>query len=321
MKYCFGIDVGGTTIKCGLFSEECRLLEKWEIATDKSDNGAHIISDIAYAIKDKLTERAIEAKSIIGVGVGVPGPVINKSIVNVCVNLGWGVVDVRGLLMDELLKLFNGRRIPVVVENDANIAALGEYACGGGKGYKSLVMVTLGTGVGGGVVMDGKVFAGVNGAAGEIGHMPVVYDETEYCNCGKRGCLEQVASATGIVRVARKRVSAADTLNKWSGGKALTSKMIFDAMAKGDRQAEAVINEVCEYLAIALAHITCVINPEAIVIGGGVSKAGDVLINKVSQYYKEKAFQGCKDTAIVLAKLGNDAGIYGAAQNALNNCN
>ncbi len=319
MKYCFGIDVGGTTIKCGLFSEECKLLEKWEIITDKSDDGAHIIEDIALTIKDKLAERAIEATSLIGVGIGVPGPVVDKSIVSSCVNLGWGVCDVRCLLMTELEKIC-GREIPVVVENDANVAALGEYVNGGGKGYKSLVMVTLGTGVGGGVVMDGMVLAGANGAAGEIGHMPVVYDETEYCNCGKKGCLEQVASATGIVRVAKKRVST-DIINKWSGGKELTSKLLFDVMVKGDKQAEAVIDEVCRYLAIALSHITCVINPEAIVIGGGVSKAGDVLINKISKYYKEKAFSGCKDTVIVLAKLGNDAGIYGAAQNALINGN
>jgi len=164
--------------------------------------------------------------------------------------------------------------------------------------------------------MDGRIVSGAAGAAGEIGHMPIVYDETEYCNCGKKGCLEQVASATGIVRTARKRVSAA-VIDKWTADGELSAKLIFDVMAKGDKDAEAVINEVCEYLATALSHIACVINPEVAVIGGGVSKAGEVLINKLSEYYKEKAFHGCRDMKIVSAKLGNDAGIYGAARMSL----
>ena len=319
MKYCFGIDVGGTTVKCGFFDEKCNLLDKWEIVTDKSNGGANIIKDIAFTINNKLIERCIDAGSVTGIGVGVPGPVINKSTVNSCVNLGWGVTDVKSLLMAELKGLC-GVNIPVVVENDANIAALGEYVNGGGRGYDSLVMVTLGTGVGGGVIMNGRIVSGATGSAGELGHMPVVYDETEYCNCGKKGCLEQVASATGIVRVARKRVGQEKIIN-WTGCEELTAKHVFDAMANGDSMAEAVIDEVCGYLSTALAHITCVINPEAIVIGGGVSKAGDVLIDKLVKYYKEKAFAGCRDTAIVLAVLGNDAGIYGAAGNALVECN
>lgn len=316
MKYCFGIDVGGTTIKLGLFSDKGELFEKWEITTDKSDNGSHIIKDIAGEIEKKLEDRQISVEKLVGIGLGVPGPVIKKRIVNSCVNLGWGVYDVKAALDMELKAFWGDKSVPIAVENDANVAALGEYASGAGKDYKSIVMVTLGTGVGGGVIIDGNIISGATGAAGEIGHMPVVYDEEECCNCGKKGCLEQVASATGIVRVARKRVNAG-IIDNWSHGEELTAKMVFDAMKKGDKAAEAVIDEVCEYLATALAHITCVINPEAIVIGGGVSGAGTVLTDKILKYYRGKAFQGCRDTAIVLAGLGNDAGIYGAAMNAL----
>ena len=316
MKYCFGIDVGGTTVKCGLFSEASELLDKWEIITDKTNAGANIIRDIALTIKNKLEEKDIEVGSIIGVGIGVPGPVSNKSVVNACVNLGWGVIDVRELLMAKL-KETCGAAIPVTVENDANVAALGEYAAGGGKGYESLVMVTLGTGVGGGVILDGKIVSGATGAAGEFGHMPVLYDEIdEYCTCGKRGCLEQVASARGIVYISKKRVDVR-LIESWANGEELTAKHVFDAMAKGDKEAEAVIEEVCGYLSTARAHITCVINPAVIVIGGGVSKAGDVLISRLLKYHREKAFNPCKDTAIVLAVLGNDAGIYGAAKMCL----
>lgn len=326
MKYCFGIDIGGTTVKCGLFTVEGKLVDKWETVTDKSEQGNRILKDVAGTIADKLKEKAIDVRAVTGIGVGVPGPVLLKSVVKGCVNLGWSEYNVKEELEKEL-ELICGTTITVSVENDANVAALGELLEGTGKGCKSLVMVTLGTGVGGGIVLDGKIVSGATGAAGEIGHMPVLYDEQELCNCGKRGCLEQIASATGIVRHA-KRVLAGTERNSVLRGSAyceeaigasckeaadITAKDVFDAFSAGDGLAEVIVNDVCSCLATALAHITCVMNPEIIVIGGGVSRAGQVLIDTVSKYYKEKAFNACKDTPIVLASLGNDAGIYGAA--------
>ncbi|MBQ9765083.1 MAG: ROK family glucokinase [Lachnospiraceae bacterium] len=319
MKVCVGVDVGGTSIKFGLFTNNqdsgLQLLDKWEIPTNTSDAGSHIIEEIASSIKAKIADNKLLPENLDGIGVGVPGPVVDRSIVRSCVNLGWGMLDVRKALREALGETGEFAHINIVVENDANVAALGEYTIvSTRKAYRSLVMMTLGTGVGGGIVIDGQIMSGMNGAAGEFGHMPVLYDETEYCNCGKKGCLEQIASATGMVRLAGRRVPK-DTIDRWSAGdsKQLTAKDIFDAMANGDSQAEAVVDEACSYIATALANITCVINPEVIVIGGGVSRAGNVLIDRIKKYYNEKAFSGCKDVEIILAELLNDAGIYGAA--------
>lgn len=312
MKYCFGIDIGGTTVKCGLFTVEGRLVDKWEIVTDKSEQGKKILKDVAAAVAGKMREKSIPAEDVFGLGVGVPGPVLSQSIVKGCVNLGWAEYNVKEELEKELKRELGEKSFAVSVENDANVAALGELWQGTGKGNRSLVMVTLGTGVGGGIVLDGKILSGVTGAAGEIGHMPVLYDETEMCNCGKKGCLEQIASATGIVRHAKRVLAGTDKESALRKGN-LTAKAVFDAFKESDELAQIIVNDVCRYLATALAHITCVVNPEIIVIGGGVSKAGQVLIDTVSMYYREKAFNACKDTKIVLASLGNDAGIYGAA--------
>lgn len=318
MKYCFGIDIGGTTVKCGLFTSEGLVMDKWEVPTDKADCGKNILRDIAVAAVAKLKAGNLLAEDITGIGVGVPGPVEMQSIVKGCVNLGWGEYNVKEELEKEFESLI-GSKFAVTVENDANVAALGELWQGGGKGYKSLVMVTLGTGVGGGIILNGRILSGANGAAGEIGHMPVLYDEPDSCNCGKRGCLEQIASATGIVRHARRcmaRINMISGLRDIPEDK-LTAKDVFDAFVNKDELAELIVNEVCDYLATALAHITCVVDPEVIVIGGGVSKAGSILTDTVSKYYKEKAFGACKNTPIALATLGNDAGIYGAAGLAL----
>ena len=201
-KLCFGVDLGGTTVKMGLFTVEGALLSDWEITTRKDNNGAYILDDIAASIKEKIESESIDSADVVGIGIGVPGPVTPTGVVKGCVNLGWGDTPVEESLKDKT-------GFMVKAGNDANVAALGELWQGGGKGYDSLVMVTLGTGVGGGIVIDGKIVTGTHGAAGELGHMGVVYDETDYCNCGKKGCLEQVASATGIVKVT-KRLMAAD---------------------------------------------------------------------------------------------------------------
>ena len=301
-----GIDLGGTQVKLGIFQGEV-LVDKWEISTRREDNGSHILGDITDSIENRLKAKNINKEKILGAGIGVPGPVDEKGVVHGCVNLGWGVFSIE----EELSGLL---AIPVKAGNDANVAALGELWQGGGRGYRDMVMITLGTGVGGGIILDGKIRAGVHGAAGEIGHMPVVYDETEVCNCGKKGCLEQVASATGIVRTATKLLKNSDIASALRMIESFTAKDVFDEAKKGDAIASEAVEKLGEYLGIAAAHIACVIDPEIFVIGGGVSKAGEVLIHMVGKYYKEKAFKGSREAVFALATLGNDAGIYGAAR-------
>ena len=305
-KYGFGVDVGGTTIKMGFFETDGKLLDKWEIKTNTENGGAEILSDIAKGIDNKLAQEGISKSEVQGVGVGVPGPVRGDGVVNRCVNLGWGTVNVA-----EELGALTG--LTVKVGNDANVAALGELWQGGAKGCKDAVMVTLGTGVGGGVIIDGKIVAGFHGAGGEIGHITVNPDEIEACNCGNYGCLEQYTSATGIVRMAKRKLAKSDdetTLRKFE---ALTAKDIFDEAKAGDEVAKELVDELGNILGATLAKIGCVVNPEVFVIGGGVSKAGAILIDTIQEHYKETAFYAAKETRFELATLGNDAGIYGCA--------
>ena len=306
-NYVFGVDIGGTTVKIGLFTTQGEMVEKWEITTRTDEGGKYILSDIAASVEDKLAEKKIEKSDVAGVGMGVPGPVKADGTVIKCVNLGWGIFNVE----EELSKLLD---LPVKAGNDANMAALGEMWQGGGKGHKDIVMVTLGTGVGGGIVLDGKIVKGTHGAAGEIGHMSVVYDETATCNCGKKGCLEQVASATGIVKEAKKFLAADGTPSTLRNIEGFTAKDVFDEAKKGDEISLKTVNRLGEYLGIALGHIACVIDPDVFIIGGGVSKAGDFLIDTIEKYYVEKTYHQCRKTPIKLATLGNSAGIYGAAK-------
>lgn len=306
-SYCFGIDIGGTTVKCGLFQTDGELCEKWEIVTRTEDNGKAILPDIADTILNKTEEKQISKEEIVGVGVGVPGPVIREREVAVAVNLHWGYT----MLADELEALLGG--IPVKVGNDANVAALGEMWKGGGEGTSSLIMATLGTGVGGGIIIDGKIVTGSHGAGGEIGHACVEPDEAESCNCGNHGCLEQMASATGIVRLANRILADCDEDTVLKKQK-ISAKSVFDAYKEGDAVAARIVDKFSGYLGNALAIFSCVVDPEVIVIGGGVSKAGQPLIDAVAKYFRRDAFITCKDTPIVLAKLDNDAGIYGAAK-------
>ena len=306
MKYCFGVDIGGTTVKMGLFESEGKILDKWEITTDTSREGQAILPDIAASIEKKTEEHHLNREDILGVGVGVPAPVTSAGIVNGSANLGWKYKEVKRE-MEEL----TGFRAEI--GNDANVAALGEMWKGGGAGRKNIVMVTLGTGVGGGVIIDGKILVGQNGAGGEIGHLCVNYEETDTCGCGNRGCLEQYASATGIVRLAKKKLGEElrpTTLKKED----ITAKAVFDAVKAGDETARESAVEFGKYLGYALANIAVVTDPDAFVIGGGVSKAGEVLIPFIREPYMEKAFFANKKVDFVLATLGNDAGICGAAK-------
>lgn len=305
-KYIFGVDLGGTTVKMGLFTEKGEVLDKWEIVTDKTNNGANILPDIAESIRKKQEEKKISENDVLGVGIGTPGPVDSKGTIYKAPNLGWGEFNVS----EELGRLsgFN-----VKTGNDANVAALGEMWMGGGKGYQSLVMVTLGTGVGGGVIVEGRLVAGATGAGGEIGHIRMVDDEEETCGCGNKGCLETYASATGVVRLAKRRLAKDDKASVLRG-KEISCKDVWDGVKAGDEVATEIAEEFGRILGKGLASIACVVNPEAFVIGGGVSKAGTIILDYIEKNYKEIAFSGCKNAKFVLAELGNDAGIYGAAK-------
>ena len=306
-KYAFGIDVGGTTCKIGFFETNGKLIDKWEIKTNTENNGAAILSDIAQAVDNKLAQEGISKDDVQGVGIGVPGPVKSNGVVNRCVNLGWGIVNVEE-------ELGNLTGLKVKAGNDANVAALGEMWQGAAKGCKDVIMVTLGTGVGGGIIVDGKVVAGFNGAGGEIGHITVNHDEIEACNCGQYGCLEQYTSATGIVRVAKRKLAKTNDETSLRNFPELTAKDVFDAYKEQDSLAADIVEEFAEYLGRALAVFACVADPDVIVLGGGVSKAGQVLVDCVEACYRKYAFSACKDTQIKLATLGNDAGICGAAK-------
>lgn len=305
----FGIDVGGTTVKCGLFTAEGKLLDTWEIPTRTENQGSRILPDVAESVQAKIRERALQPDQILGLGIGVPGPVNQKGEISGAVNLHWGFKDVAGEMREML-------GMKVRAGNDANVAALGEMWAGGGKGASSLVMVTLGTGVGGGVIVDGKIVAGAHGAAGEIGHAAMEPEETEHCNCGNQGCLEQMASATGLVRLARRYLEKSEKDTLLRRGK-LSAKAVFDAYAAGDAAAAEIVEEFAGYLGRAMGIIACVTDPERFVIGGGVSKAGQPLLDVLEKYYRRYAFPACKDTPLVLAELGNEAGIYGAARMVL----
>lgn len=308
MKYVFGVDIGGTTVKLGFFDESGKLLEKWEIPTDKTDGGKNIVPDVCASIKGRMSEKNITASDVLGVGVGAPGAVDDNGVMTGgAVNLGWGVLNLRELMEKEL----DG--VKVVAANDANVAAFGEMTSGGGKGYKNVVAVTLGTGVGGGIILGGKLLAGWSGAAGEIGHMKVDDEETEKCNCGHTGCLEQFASATGIARLARKRLAEDDEPSVLRTADPLDAKAVFDAVKEGDEVAIDVAKKFGKYLGKGLANVADVVNPEIFVIGGGVSKAGDILIKYVEPEFRETVFPPCRGAKFALATLGNDAGIYGCA--------
>lgn len=306
-KYVFGIDLGGTTVKCGLFTKEGVLVDKWEIPTRTENNGCMILPDIAAAVLLKMAEKGIDRSEVIGVGIDVPGPVNENSEISVAVNLNWGYKD----LKKELGDLLGG--IPVKAANDANAAALGEMWAGGGQGCKNVVMITLGTGVGGGIIINGKIVAGAHGAGGEVGHIVVDHINRILCNCGNRGCLETVTSATGIVRLAKKYLATNDARTNLDPA-TVTAKDVFDALKEGDKVAREIVKEFADTMGRAMAIMSCVVDPEVFVIGGGVSNAGQILIDYLQKYFDEYAFIPAKGTPIVRATLGNDAGIYGSAR-------
>lgn len=307
-KYCFGIDIGGTSIKCGLFAADGLLLDKWEIATRKEDKGSRIPQDVADTVAAKMKEKGIGADEVCGIGLGVPGPVSADGTVYLCANLGWGIINIK-----EVMEGLTG--LPVKAANDANVAALGEVWQGGARGFSDVVMVTLGTGVGGAVILDGKIRAGHLGGAGEIGHIIMEPGDTAaVCGCGGHGHLEQYASATGIVRMAGKRLAETDEPSELRELSEITAKDILDCAKAGDGMALSLVDMLGRYLGIALSHVAAVVDPEVFVIGGGVSKAGDILLEPIRKHYSENILSALKEREFRLATLGNDAGIYGCAK-------
>ena len=310
MRYGFGVDLGGTTVKLAYFNEQGDLLYKWEIPTNTSDNGSRILPDIAMAIEGYLQENSISKDTLVGIGIGVPGPVSGKGVVNKCVNLGWGVFNIA----EELSSLTG---LPVKAGNDANVAALGEYWKGGGAGCENMVMATLGTGVGGGIVVDGRLLHGAHGSGGEIGHLVLNRDETEHCGCGKQGCAEQYCSATGVSTLAKRQLAASDAPSFLRSVKKIMAKDVFDAAAAGDPLAQAALEQYFAYLGEFLANISSMIDPEVIVLGGGVCKAGQVLLDGIEPHFHKHVFHAASQVRFTIAQLGNDAGAYGAFKLAL----
>ena len=311
-SYAIGVDLGGTTVKQGLFRQNGELVEHWEIPTRTEEAGRYILCDIAASIREHLEQHGLSTKDLTGVGIAVPGPVLHDGTVNHCVNLGWGTFNVK----ETFSALLDG--IAVEAANDANAAGLGEMWKGGGRGHRNMYMITLGTGVGGALIIHEKIVHGAFGCAGEIGHLKISDNETESCGCGKKGCLEQYCSATGIARMARMRLEKNDDPSVLRAcGDKLTAKDLFDAYKAGDAVAAEVAEDFGKKMGLALSWIASVADPEVFVIGGGVSRAGQPLIDVIQKHYRENVFPGCRDTRFALAELGNDAGIYGAVKMVL----
>jgi len=322
MRYCFGIDVGGTTIKCGLFSETGDLTDQWSLSTRVGNNGALIYDDVAAAVKQKMAGSGMKEEDCIGVGMDMPGPVYDDG------RFGFGnnIDTFGGYPAAELSERLGGIR--TALANDANAAAYGELWMGAGKGYRSMCMVTLGTGVGGGVIDGGKLICGFHGAAGEIGHMCVEQQETEQCNCGSFGCLEFYSSATGLVRVAKRILQSGDPRRPVTEGSELkyadhpmallgdrlTAKDICDLAKEGDGLAMQVLDYSMDRLGLALSYVTVATDPEVFVIGGGVAGAGEILFGRIRKAIRKYTpLIREEERTVVGAKLGSKAGIYGAA--------
>ena len=304
---CFGVDIGGTAVKVGMFDLEGNLISKWDFATRRTENGKDILKDVASFIDNTIAEKELQKENIIGIGIGIPGPVRDNGEVLELANLGLGHFNI-----EEEMEQLTG--LKVKAGNDANVAALGEFWQGGGKGYKNMVLITLGTGVGAGIILNGAILAGSNGAAGEVGHIFVNSEEQDSCGCGKQGCLEQYASATGIVRLAKRLLNETSDSSALRQVEELNAKVIFDHAKAGDLLASTVVEQACNYLGTALSFVAQVIDPEAFVIGGGVSKAGTIITDNVKKYYEKNVMNALKNKEFKLATLGNDAGIYGAAK-------
>lgn len=311
-KYLFGIDIGGTTVKIGLFDLNGRLLEKREISTRTEALGKYILSDIAESAEKLLSSQNTDWSSAAGIGIDVPGPVIGNHYVTRCVNLGWKDIDV-----SKEMRVLTGVE-DIIVVNDAKSAALGEWWMGGHNNCRSAVMITLGTGIGGGVILDGRIVNGAFGGAGELSHFPIVPDETEPCACGKYGHLQQYASAEGIVHQFQKKLRSNKNLPVLSDNDHITAKDIIDAARSGDEPAKKIVDDAVKKIAQTMAMITSVIDPELFLIGGGMAEAGDFLLNAIHEEFRRLVLFVSENARVELAVMGNEAGIYGAVKSIMN---
>lgn len=309
MKYCFGVDIGGTFVKLGLFTTEGELLDKWQIPTRREDESSHVLPDIAASVLAKLEEKGIAKEDVTGIGFGTPGPVTEDGVAVCPANLDW----VNKPVAKELTELTG---FPAKGGNDVNVAGLGEMWRGGAKGYKNVVVVPIGTGVGAAIIVNGKIITGTRGAAGEVGHIHVDDEIQEPCGCKAVGCVEQFSSATGLVRMAKKALAEGKETSL-RNLEEVTAKDVIDAAKAGDEVADQIFDKFCDYLGYSLAATAAVIDPEIFIIGGGVSKAGQVLVDRVQAYFKKYAWPGIRGIEFALATLGNDAGICGAASIAI----
>ena len=312
-KKIIGIDLGGTSVKFAILTSEGEIQEKWSIKTNVLDEGCHIVDDMVESILHRLDLLQLTAENFIGIGMGSPGVVDReKGTVIGAYNLNWKTLQP---VKDKIEKATG---IPFYIDNDANVAALGERWMGAGENQPDVVFMTLGTGVGGGIVAEGKLLHGLAGAAGELGHISVDFDQPIQCTCGKKGCLETVASATGIVNLTRRYADeyagVAELKKLIDNGEDVNAKVVFDLAKEGDELALIVYRNFARYLGIACANIGSILNPSTIVIGGGVSAAGDFLLDGVRKVYEENSFPQVRtSTKLALATLGNDAGVIGAA--------
>jgi glucokinase len=298
----FGIDIGGTSIKIGFFDLEGNLIDKSSIRTNKSESGSYILTEIRDFILSK-----IDFSRVKGIGFGVPGPV-SKNLVYSCVNLGWGKTDI----CKEFRELINDLEVDIKVANDANLAAAGEIFKGSASGYKNAFMVTLGTGIGGGVIIDGMIVDGINGVAGEIGHTHIDDVFNLPCNCQKSGCLETVSSATGIIRLSKEFLKINSTPSRLRNYGSFSAKKVIDLAKDNDMLSLEIIDKSMEYLARVLAKVSYIINPDVFIIGGGISNAGSFIIEIIEKHYYALVKPFIEKTNFEIASLGNEAGMYGA---------
>lgn len=303
-----GVDLGGTAIKVGICSEEGKLLQTYEGPTEADKGAETLIDNIERYVRHIVEQSQFDWEQVKGIGAGVAGFTnVREGIILLAPNVGLRDFHIRKILEDRLGK-------PIMIDNDANVAALGEAWGGAGAGIDNCVCYTLGTGVGGGIIINGKIYQGFSGLAGELGHISVVPDlEAIQCGCGKMGCLETVSSATGIIRMGKDAVARGERTSL-SLVEQITAKDVFDAAKAGDEVSIRIVNRAAYYIGKSLAAVALVLNPELVIIGGGVSKAGDILFDEIRSVFAELTPEPTQaGLRIVPAVLGNDAGIVGAA--------
>ncbi len=312
MKYYVGIDLGGTNIVAGVVDEKYSIISKASKKTNCPRKATEIAADIGDCALEAIEKAGLSVDDIEWVGIGTPGIADNENgIIEYANNLGFKDVPMAEYVKKKINK-------PIYLANDANAAAYGEFVAGAAKNAKNAVCITLGTGVGGGIIIDGKIYAGSNCAGAEIGHMVIEVDGPD-CTCGRKGCFEVFSSATGLIRMTKEAMEQDKDSAMWSisneyGGR-VTARTSFDAMRAGDKTAKAVVDKYIKYLAMGITNTINIFQPDVLCIGGGICNEGDTLLLPVKALVAQEVYtkNSKKNTEIVIAKLGNDAGIIGAA--------